>query len=111
MSLRAFKYISPFIIYVGSFRAFVITGWEVWMPMIYAWIVIPLLELFIRPSSQNLTETEESFEKERRVYDILLYVVVVLQYGALVMFLYSMQDPNLTWLDIIGRIWVMGMLC
>jgi alkane 1-monooxygenase len=111
MSLRAFKYISPFIIYIGSFRAFMITGWEVWMPMIYAWLVIPLLELCLKPNSRNLTETEESFEKEKKIYDYFLYMVVILQYGALVMFLYSMQDPGLNWYDIVGRIWVMGMLC
>jgi len=111
MSLRAFKYISPFIIYIGSFRAFMVTGWEVWMPMIYAWLVIPLLELFIKPDPKNLSETEESFEKDKKIYDYFLYSVVLLQYAALVMFLISMKETGLTWYDIVGRIWVMGMLC
>ena len=29
MSLRTFKYLSPFLIYIGAFRSFMVTGWEV----------------------------------------------------------------------------------
>jgi hypothetical protein len=111
LSMRAFKYISPFIIYIGSFRAFTVTGWEVWLPLIYAWLIIPLLELFIRPDPKNMTGTEEESAKKNRIYDLLLYFVVILQYAALVMFLYAMSHDEMTWIDIIGRVWVMGMLC
>ncbi|HEY6503354.1 MAG TPA: alkane 1-monooxygenase [Chitinophagaceae bacterium] len=109
--MRAFKYISPFIIYIGSFRAFMVTGWEVWLPLIYAWLIIPLLELFIRPDPENMTGAEEESAKKNRIYDLLLYFVVILQYAALVMFLYAMSHDEMTWIDIIGRVWVMGMLC
>ena len=112
MSIRAFKYLSPLIIYVGSFRAFLVTGWEIWIPLIYAWVIIPLLELLIKPDPSNLSATEEELEKENRVYDYLLYLVVILQYGALVRYLYTMShDLTMSWLDIFGRVWVMGMLC
>ncbi|MBL7744930.1 MAG: alkane 1-monooxygenase [Chitinophagaceae bacterium] len=109
--MRAFKYLSPFLVYIGSFRAFMVTGWEIWMPLLYAWVVIPLLELFIRPDSKNLSEAEEELAKRDRSYDLILYAVVVLQYAALVMFLNAMTHDNMTWMDIIGRTWVMGLLC
>jgi alkane 1-monooxygenase len=109
--MRAFKYLSPFIIYIGAFRAFMVTGWEVWMPLVYAWIVIPLLELFIRPNPVNMTEAQEELAKADKTYDILLYFVVALQYAALIMFLYSISHDELAWYDIAGRIWVMGLLC
>jgi alkane 1-monooxygenase len=111
MTLRAFKYFSPFIIYIGSFRAFMVTGWEVWLPLIYAWVVIPFLELLIKPRQQNLSNTEEDLAKADKTYDIILYIVVVLQYAALAQYLYAMSHDKMTWLDIIGRTWVMGMLC
>jgi alkane 1-monooxygenase len=109
--MRAFKYLSPLIIYVGSFRAFAVTGWEVWMPLVYAWIVIPLLELFIKPNPGNMSAAEEEAAKADKIYDLLLYLVVILQYAALIRFLYVMSHDQMTTMDITGRIWVMGMLC
>ncbi len=111
MTLRAFKYLSPFIIYIGSFRAFMVTGWEVWMPLIYAWVIIPLMELFIKPDARNMDATEEELARADKTYDFLLYLVVILQYAALIRFLYAMRGDEMSWLDIIGRTWVMGMLC
>lgn len=109
--LRALKYALPFVIYIGAFRSFLVTGWEVWLPLIYAWFFIPVLELVLKPLPANLGEEEELFEKDKKIYDVFLYLVVILQYGALIMFLFSMRDPNLAWYDIIGRVWVMGQLC
>jgi alkane 1-monooxygenase len=111
MSIRAFKYLSPLIIYIGAFRSFTVTGWEIWMPMIYAWLVIPLLELFIKPSAANMSATEEELARADKTYDFLLYGIVVLQYIALYMFLRSLQTDELSVADTAGRIWVMGLLC
>ncbi len=111
MRFRAFKYLSPFIIYIGSYRAFIVTGWEVWMPLLYAWVVIPALELFIKPDPKNLNETEEEVAKSNRMYDVMIYAVVVCQYAALYRFLTAMSQDTMTIFDIIGRIWVMGLLC
>jgi alkane 1-monooxygenase len=109
--MRAFKYISPFIIYVGSWHSFNSTGVWVWMPLIYAWIVIPFLELFIRPDPQNMSEAEESLAKANKIYDIFLYLVVILQYAALIKFLYVVSYDEMKLVDTIGKIMVMGMLC
>ncbi len=110
MKFRAFKYASPLIIYIGSFRAFMVTGWEIWLPLLWAWVIIPLAELFIKPSPVNMNAAEEELAKKDKTYDILLYLVVPLQYAALWFFLHSMSQ-EMTVVDTIGRIWVMGMLC
>jgi alkane 1-monooxygenase len=111
MKIRAFKYASPFIVYIGAFHAFAVTGWQVWLPLIYAWIIIPLTELLLKPDSRNMNATEEELAKADKRYDVLLYLVVVLQYAALYKFLYAMSHDTMTWTDIVGRIWVMGLLC
>lgn len=110
MKFRAFKYASPLIIYIGSFRAFMVTGWEIWLPLLWAWVIIPLAELFIKPSPANMSAAEEELAKKDKTYDILLYLVVPLQYVALWFFLQSMSQ-EMTVVDTIGRIGVMGMLC
>jgi alkane 1-monooxygenase len=111
MSIRAFKYASPFIIYIGAFRAFSVTGWEIWLPLIYAWVAIPLIELMLKPVAGNMNAAEEEMAKADKTYDILLYIIVLLQYAALYRFLYCMSHDTMTWVDIVGRIWVMGLLC
>lgn len=111
MHLRALKYASPLIIYIGSFRAFMVTGWEIWLPLVWAWVIIPLAELCIKPDSANLSAAEEEMARKDKTYDILLYLVLPLQYAALYMFLQSMSQDEMTLADTAGRIGVMGLLC
>ena len=111
MSIRAFKYLSPFLIYVGALYAFISYGWVVWIPIVYAWIIIPVTELFIKPDSANLDAAEEELAKADKSYDIMLYVIVLLQFAALYLFLNSINDKQLGIFDIIGRVWDMGLLC
>ena len=111
MRFHAFKYLSPFIIYIGSFHSFIVTGWQIWIPLIYAWVIIPGLELLIKPDVRNMSVAEEELAKNDKTYDIILYFIVLLQYAALILFLYAMSVDEMSWLDISGRIWVMGMLC
>lgn len=111
MNIKAFKYASPFIIYLGAFRAFSVTGWQIWLPLFYAWVIIPLVELFMKPNPKNMSAVDEELAKVDKTYDVLLYLVVVLQYAALYKFLYAMSHDDMTWMDIAGRVWVMGLLC
>ena len=111
MTIRAFKYVSPFIVYIGAFNSFSIIGWQVWLPLVYAWIIIPLSELLLKPNAGNMDAAEEELAKADKTYDALLYLVVVLQYLALYKFLYAMSHDAMTWMDIAGRVWVMGLLC
>ena len=111
MQTRAFKYLSPLIIYVLAWLAFTGKGWITWSPMLYAWVLMPVLELFINPDKTNLSAAEEEMVKKDRIYDYLLYIIVVLQFGALYVFLTSMQTTELLWWEITGRIFSMGLLC
>lgn len=111
MSTRIFKYLSPFLIYYGSLAAFLNTGFIVWLPIIYSWIVIPLCELFITANEMNMSEAEEELAKKNKWYDVLLYVVVPCQYIALAVFLYSITYVQQPMIDIVGKTLVMGLLC
>lgn len=111
MTVRAFKYLSPCIIYYGAITSFLSQGWIIWMPLIYAWVIIPLLELFIKPDPSNLSEAEEEMAKHSKVYDYLLYLVVPLQYVALGFFLYTITYVTQPGFDVAGKTAVMGLLC
>lgn len=111
MSVKAYKYLAPFLLYLGALQAFFSHGFYVWLPMIYAWILIPLLELFIRPDERNLSVAEEEMVRHDRTYDRLLYAVVLFQYTALFCFLYNIAFVLQPSIDVVGKIAVMGLLC
>ena len=66
MNTRAFKYLSPITIYVLAYFAFKRQGIVAWSPMIYAWIIIPIVELLIKPDEKNMPAAEEELDGVRR---------------------------------------------
>ena len=111
MQLRFIKYTLPFLFFFGAWHSFNNFEWTVWMPVIAAFFFIPLVELFIKPNPANMNAAEEEMARKSRIYDILLYFVVVFQYVALYQFLVSMKNDTLVWYETAGRIAVMGLLC
>lgn len=109
--IRPFKYLSPFIIYAGALHSFTTTGWQIWLPLAWAWVIVPLAELLLPPDPRNLSKTGEELARTDRTYDLFLYLVVIAQYGALYLFLRSVSVTANTWYDLTGRILVMGLLC
>jgi alkane 1-monooxygenase len=83
----------------------------IWLPLFFAWVFIPISEVFIMPNPSNMNAAEEELAKKNKAYDVLLYGVVVVQYFALYEFLVSMKNDTLAWHETVGRIYVMGMLC
>ena len=111
MPIRAIKYLMPCSFYLLAYLAFTQSGWICWSPMLYAWVLLPLLELLIPPDAHNMTAAEEEMSRHDKVYDYLLYFFVALQYAALCLFLFSCKGAELSQWDIAGRICSMGMLC
>ncbi len=111
MKIGIFKYLSPFLLYYGALVAMFSSGVVVWLPLVYAWFIIPLLELFIRPDERNISEAEEELARKNKWYDLLLYLVVPFQYLTLGLFLYNVSFIQQPWYDLAGKTLVMGLLC
>src|SRR6476646_1662363 len=111
MRYRFFKYAAPFIIFIPSIRSFSLTGIWCWLPLLYPWILIPILEIIIPPNNKNLTAAEEEMAKNDQRYDYSVYLIGACQFAGLFVFLNSFSQEGLTSWDITGRILSMGMLC
>ena len=110
MKFRFLKYGSPVIVYLLAFLSFTHTGFLTWLALIYAWVLIPFTELFLSPQNRNLDAAEEAIAKKDRMYDFVLYGMILLIYPALFFFLHSLAErPAIP--DLIGRIATMGLLC
>jgi len=108
--IKTFRYLSPFIIYFFAYLAFTRTGIYCFIPLIFVFFLVPIVELFIEPNPKNLMETEEVVAKENKIYDFILWLTVPLQFVFLFIFLQSFND-QLSFIDIVGRIIAMGLLC
>ena len=96
----------PFLAYV-SFNS---TGILTYAPIIEAFLIIPVLELFFKPSSKNISDAEEEMSKDDFSYDIILYMFVPIIYFLIWEFLISMNNP-ISISDKIGRILSLGLIC
>ncbi len=111
MNSKAFKYLLPGTLYALAFYSFNKTGFTAWLPVLYAWVLIPLTELIVPADNSNLTAAEEDMQKAHRIYDYLLYFFVALQFAALIRFLMSFEQLPVSGTDLLARIATMGLLC
>jgi alkane 1-monooxygenase len=109
--ISALKYLSVLSLPVLAYVSFTHTGWPTFAPLLEAFVLVPVLELFFRADARNLDEAEEAVRKDDRLFDVMVYLVVPVQLFMLWFFLESMQQPGLTVLDKVGRISGMGLLC
>ncbi|MEO7446612.1 MAG: fatty acid desaturase [Ferruginibacter sp.] len=111
MNARALKYLSPILLYSCSAISFTHTGFYTWLPVLYAFAIVPLAELFVAPSATNMEDAEEDLARKNPFYDGFLYIIVPLQAAALFLFLNTIQTPGLAGWETAGRIISMGLLC
>lgn len=110
MRVRFLRYSLPLLLFANAWASFMYTGWHTWRPALFSFLLIPLAELVLRPSPQNLSQAEEQLASADKRYDYLLLAVLPLQYLSLVLWLQSLQQPLAGW-ELAGRITAMGILC
>jgi len=69
MRIHVFKYASPLLLYAAAWLSFFSKGFFVWLPLLYAWLLIPLLELLLKPNEQNMPAAEEELARNDYFYD------------------------------------------
>jgi len=76
MNYKFLKYFLALTVPLLAYFSFNGTGIITYAPMIEAFLLIPILELFFRPNSSNLSSAEEEMAKEDKSYDMVLYLLV-----------------------------------
>ena len=111
MNIRALKYALPLTLYVLAMISFSNHGIYCWLLLLFGWVLIPLMELLMKRNIRNLSLAEEEMAKKDKMYDLLLYLSVLLLYPTIFVFLHSMQETGLALSDRIARVVTMGMVC
>jgi len=108
--MRALRYLMAYSLPVTVAISFLSEGWLSFLPLIYGFGVIPILDQVIGPKSGNMTSEKHKSESENLLYDAVIYMSVPVQLTMLIWFLWEVQHPMAT-ADLVGRITAMGMMC
>lgn len=111
MHLRPLKYTTVFTGVAAGLISILGSGpWTFTLP-IYAFVLIPLIELFLKPDSHNMSQAEAELARQDPRYDLLLYTVVAIQWTMMALFIWQVQIPGQAWWQIMGKTWAAGIGC
>ena len=108
--MKKLKYLSILTLPLSVWISFQSTGITSFLPTIIYFGLIPFLELILKPNEANLSKDEKILAESDFYYDILLYIMIPVQWFFLLYFLYHFED----WkdpLEISGRIGAMAAMC
>jgi alkane 1-monooxygenase len=86
-------------------------GWWTYFALIYAFVLIPLLELFLPGTEENMSKQEEEIAKKDWRYDVILWSIVPVQLALMGFFFYRISQPGLELYETIGLILSFGISC
>ena len=108
--MKALKYLAAYIT-----PALVV--FSIWSATLYSYsallilfVFFPILELFLKPNASNMDRIEEEMVLKDKTHDIILWMLVPMQYFILVYFLFQMKEEMSTSVRA-GTIISMGIAC
>ena len=107
----ALKYLCILTVPIVAWIALNSTSYWTYITVVEVFVLIPFLELFIKPNEKNLEKAEEELIKDDPFYDWMLYLMVPLLYGFLYLFLTKVSTEALPTNELIGHTLTMGILC
>lgn len=111
MSIRALKYLLAFLLPLLAWFSFRMEGIWSFSALIYAFVLVPLAEFLVPPDPSNLNEAERELLRKDKLYDLVIYLTVPVQWCMLIYFLWVMEYDTQDHVTAAGRISAMGLLC
>ncbi len=111
MQIKALKYLLVYSLPLVVFFSFRQEGWSTFLPIVYSFGIIPVLEIFIKPSSANMDKAEQELLKADFLYDFLLYLIVPIQVGFMVWYFFTIQNVEINTTTFWGRTISLGLMC
>ncbi len=100
-------YLPPFTIILSIYM----TGWWSFLPFVFVFMFVPLMELALPGTTKNFTEVEEEGRLGSRFFDWLLWLNVPLLYFILGYFFYTVSSTPLAVYELVGLIIGVGIAC
>ena len=111
MNFRFLKYMSAFLSVVVILVSITVGGPWVFFAVFYAFMLIPFLELFMQGSDENYSKSEEEALKKDFKFDLLVWMIVPVQWIMMFVFLTHVGRAGLPLWERIGLISAFGISC
>lgn len=109
MRTRPLRYLMAYILPALVLVGFWLQGFWLFIPILYLYGLLPLLELVLPASTDNLTAEQERQTAQNPLFDWVLYLAVPIQFGVLLCFL--LVAPSLQGAELLGAVASMGLMC
>lgn len=109
--MKPWRYLLAYSMPMTVVVSFTQTGWLTFLPLIYGFGVIPVIDQLVGPRTNGWNESERTSAANNRLYDAVIYLAVPVQWGMLIWFCKVMHTETHTTTDLVGRITAMGMMC
>lgn len=110
MKLNDLKYLIAYTVPLAGFVSLFFDGIYSWTAVLYAFLFIPIVELFVSKSQQNLSAEEEEERKTNTFFDFLLYLNLPIIYGLIICFFIILSTNTLTTSELVGKIFSVGIV-
>ena len=104
------KYLWAYSIPVVGVLGIYFGGYWSFSALLFAFVVIPFLELLLPIDEKNYDEEVVSERLTNKLFDVLLYLNVPIVYGTLLFCLYKITQTNLSLSEIIGMTISLGII-
>jgi alkane 1-monooxygenase len=111
MDFSFLKYASAFVSVLVILVSITVGGPWVFFALFYSFMLIPGLELFMQGTDENYSRAEEEMIKKDLKFDLLVWLIVPVQWAMMVIFLMKVGSPVLPLWERLGLISAFGISC
>lgn len=109
MNLRDLKYLVAYLLPIGTYFSIIQAGIASFYPLIFAFIILPLLEFVLPLRPENLTKAEVQTKDHQIFFDLLLYLNIPIL--ALLLYTFFTRMPLFeSWIDWTGNTASLGLI-
>jgi alkane 1-monooxygenase len=105
-----FKYIFAFTIPLSVYISINSDGIYTFTTLIYAFVCIPVLEIFLKTDDSNLSDIRKKEKKKNKLFDIFLYMNIPIVFSLLFIGLQNLKSNNYFNHEYLGIILSLGIL-
>jgi len=106
--MKDLKYLAAFLIPLTAVLGLGLRGYWAFFAPVFAFIVVPILEVMMPIQNSNLSEAEASSKAKRTLFDLLLYANLPVVYGLVGWFLWSLSWANYETFELVGLTFSVG---
>lgn len=108
--MKDLKYLAAFSLPLVAFIGLYFKGVFAFLTPVYAFVIIPVLELLLPVETSNLEEDEVKDKLTKKVFDWLLYLNLPVVYGLVIWSFFIISNTNLATYEFVGFIFSIGIV-